>query len=84
MAIWSGCSQWDMGLAKMNKSFNSELLKKQLTWGWPHGVVVKFTCSASVALVSQVLIPVVDLHTTCQAMLWQRPTYKTEEDWHSC
>ena len=48
--------------------------------GQPHGVVVKFICSALVAGSSQVRIPDVDLHTTHQAMLWWHPTYKIEED----
>ena len=33
------------------------------TWGWPGGVVVKFTHSASVALGSQVQIPGIDFCT---------------------
>ena len=60
-------------------------------WGMNHqtylrkgpggGVVVKFAHSASAAQGSQVQIPGADLCTTHQAMLWQHPTYKTEEDW---
>ena len=41
---------------------------------WPGGVVVKFVCSASVALVSLVWIPGMDLHAAGQAMLWQHPS----------
>ena len=44
--------------------------------------VVKFPCSASVALGQWVWIPGADLHTAHQVMLWRRPTYKIEEDWH--
>ena len=48
--------------------------------GWPSGAVVKFTCSALAAQNSLVQIPGMDLPTNYQAMLWQRPTYKVEED----
>ena len=37
----------------------------------PGGAVVKFACSASAAQGSLVWILAVDLHTACQAMLWQ-------------
>ena len=57
---------------------------KRTKWGLPGGVVVKFTHSASVAPGSQVQIPGVDLHTIHQAMLWQHPTHKAEEDWQRC
>ena len=50
--------------------------------GWPGGTVVKFACPASVAWGSRVQIQGADLHTAHQAMLWQHPTYKIEEDWH--
>ena len=52
--------------------------------GWPGGVVVEFTCATWVAWGSQVQIPDMDLYTSSQAMLWWRPTYKIEEDWHKC
>ena len=52
--------------------------------GWPCGVMVKFVPSASSASGLRVWIPGTDLHTTHQAMLWWRPTYKIEEDWHRC
>ena len=52
-------------------------------WGEPGGVVVKFAHSASVAQGSPVLRQGVDL-TPYQAMLWQHPTYKMEEDAHRC
>ena len=52
--------------------------------GWPSGLVLKFTCHASVARGSQVHIPGTDLHTAHQAMSWQRPIYKVEGDWHRC
>ena len=42
------------------------------------------SCSVLVAWGSPVHILGVDLHTAHQAMLWQHPTYKTEEDWHRC
>ena len=32
----------------------------------------------------QVQIPGVDLHAAHQALLWQHPTYKVEEDGHKC
>ena len=63
-----------------NDTFNVLLDKKGKCWGWPGGVVVKFVCSALAAQGSRVQIPGVDLHTTHQAMLWQHPTYKREED----
>ena len=50
--------------------------------GQPSGIVVKFACSALVAWGSWVWIPGADLHIAHQAMLWQCPTYKVEEDWH--
>ena len=48
--------------------------------GWPSGLVVKFTRSASEACGLLVQIPHADLHTAHQAMLWRCPTYKIEED----
>ena len=55
---------------------------KQGHCSWAGVTVVEFVCSASVAQGSQVQIPGVDLYTAHQAILWQRPTYKMEEDWH--
>ena len=52
--------------------------------GWPGGIVVKFLCSTLAVWGSQVWILGTDLHTAHQAMLWQDPTYKIEEDWHEC
>ena len=46
-------------------------VKKFIRWGQPSGAAVKFACSASAAWGSLVQIPGVDLHTACQAMLWQ-------------
>ena len=46
--------------------------------------MVEFPCSDSAAQGLKVWIPGVDLHTAHQAMLWWRPTYKIEEDWHRC
>ena len=50
----------------------------------PGSVVVKLTCSASAVQGSQLPILGADLHATPQAMLWQRPPYEIEEDWHRC
>ena len=58
------------------------LISKLCNRGWPGGIVVKFARSTLAAQGSQVQIPRADLHTAHQAMLWQHPTYKTEEDWH--
>ena len=57
---------------------------RNMPWGRPGDGVIKFSCSALVAGGSQVPIPVMVVHTTHQAMLWQHPTYKIEEDWHRC
>ena len=57
------------------------LLKTSISWGQPGDVVVKYMYSTLEAWGSQVWIPGTDLHTTHQAMQWQHPTYKTEEDW---
>ena len=50
----------------------------------PNGRVVKFTHSTLVARGSWAGILGVDLHIAHQTMLWWRPTYKIEEDWHRC
>ena len=52
--------------------------------GQPGGVVVKFVHSALAAQGSQAQTPGMDLHSAQEAMLWQHPTYKIEEDWHRC
>ena len=52
--------------------------------GQPGGLVVEVTPSASTAWGSQVQMLGMDLHTTHQAMLWQHPICKIEEDWHRC
>ena len=44
-------------------------------------VVVNFACPTSAALGLLVPMPGSDLYTAHQAMLWQHPTRKTEEDW---
>ena len=49
--------------------------------GWPGGIVDKFARSTSAAQGSLVHILGADLHTVHQATLWQRPTYKIDEDW---
>ena len=46
--------------------------------------MVEFTCPTSEAQGSRVHVLGADLRTTPQAMLWWRPTYKTEEDGHRC
>ena len=53
-------------------------------WGRPGDGVVKFRRSALVAWGLLVQILGTDLHTAHQAMPWQRPMYKIEEDWHRC
>ena len=53
-------------------------------WGLPSGIVAKFTCSTSVVQDFRVPLLGADLHTTRQAILWQHPIYKIEEDWHGC
>ena len=56
--------------------------KRKISWGsgpvakW----LIKFMCSTSGAWGSQVWIPDAGLRTAHQAMLWQHPTYKIEED----
>ena len=55
-------------------------LIKRVSQGQPCGIVVKFMHSALAAQGSWVQILGVDLSTTHQAMLWQRTTYKIEED----
>ena len=45
--------------------------KNIITRGWPSGVAVKFTRSASVPQGSPVQIPGTDICTAYQAMLWQ-------------
>ena len=55
-----------------------------MTGGWPRGLVVEFVHSTSTARGSRVWIMGMDLHTAHEAMLWRRPSYKVEEDWHRC
>ena len=50
--------------------------------GWSFGIVVKSSMLHFSGLGSQVQILGTDLQTGHQAMLWQCPTYKMEEDWH--
>ena len=59
-------------------------MQKPLGRGQPHGVVLKFTHSSSVAWGLQVQILGTDLHTAHQAMLWRHPMYKIEEGWQRC
>ena len=49
--------------------------------GWSHGLVAKFGVLHFSGLG---LFLGMDLHHSLVAMLWQRPTYKIEEDWHRC
>ena len=58
-------SSWDSLLDLRFKVLNFNC------WGQPRDIVVKFSCSASVAQGSPVRILGVDLCTTCQATLWQ-------------
>ena len=58
-------------------------IKKSIV-GLARDVVVGFMSSALVAQASQVQILGTDLHIAHQAMLWQHPTYKIEEDGHRC
>ena len=51
---------------------------------WPSGAAVKFVPSTSLAQGLPVQILGMDLRTIYQAMLWQHPTYKMEEDGHRC
>ena len=50
--------------------------------GWPRGAAVKFMQSA-LAEVHR-FGSWVWTHIAYQAMLWQHPTYKIEEDWPRC
>ena len=49
-------------------------------WGLAGGVVVGFVCSTLMAKGSRVRIPGIDLHTAHQAMQWQHPMCKIEDD----
>ena len=57
---------------------------KRLFRGQPHGAEAKFPHSALVAQDSQIWIQGAELLTAHQAMLWQCPPYKLEEDRHRC
>ena len=46
--------------------------------------MVKFARSTLATRGLWVWILGADLHTPHQAMLWQHPTHKIEEDWHRC
>ena len=59
------------------------LLKREI-WGPASGVAVKFMCSALAGRGSWVWIPGMNLRITHQAMLWQHPAHKIEENWHRC
>ena len=75
-ASWKwACPSWGRIVKKANRKANR---------GRPGGIVTEFAHSASAAWGLQAQILGADLHTTPQAMLWQDPTYKTEESWHTC
>ena len=57
-------------IIKYKSSLLKRMLRKSLE-GWPDGAAVKFTYSAVAAWGLLVQIPGADLHTACQAMLWQ-------------
>ena len=59
-------------------------ISKYSSWNQPGCEVVKFVHSALAAWGSRVRILGADLHITHQAVLWQSPTHKMEEDWHRC
>ena len=67
----------------MEKKEHKNTLKSTMG-GWPSSVVVRFVCSTLAAQGSCVQILGMDLHTVCQAMLWEHPTYKIEGNWHRC
>ena len=49
--------------------------------GRPHDLVLSLAHSASA---TQVWFPGMTLHHSSVAMLWRRPSYKIQEDWHRC
>ena len=77
-------SLWGWGerdkMKDMHKIYN--MLSRDGEWGQPGGIVVKFMHSTLGAQGSRVEILGVDPHTVHQAMLWQHPTNKIEENWH--
>ena len=52
-------------------------------WGWPHDRVVKVPCALLGGWGFTDSDLGADLHDS-SAVLWRRPTYKAEEDWHGC
>ena len=50
-------------------------------WGRPSSAVVKFACSTSAAPDLPVRILGVNLHTACQAMLWQASHIESRGGW---
>ena len=58
------------------------IFKNQDMRGQPGSIVVGFTCSSLAVWGSQVGILDTDLYTAHQAMLWQHPACKIEEDWN--
>ena len=63
--------------------YKSPFLRKKSCWGWPSGIVVKFTHSASVAQHSQVRIPGTELAPLIKPCCGGIP-HKIEEDLHRC
>ena len=55
--------------------------KNLFTGGLPGGTVVNFAHSTSMAWGSAVRILGVDLHTTCQALLWQASHIESKGRW---
>ena len=56
---------------------------KTSSWGWPSGIVVKFTCSTSAAWGLRVRIPSVDLVLLIRPCCGSIP-HKIEDNWHRC
>ena len=76
--LWRYCGEQNSLFLREDSSLVRKTNNKQIIRGWPGGVLVKFTCSASVAPGLQVRILGADLCTTPQALLWQHPTNKVD------
>ena len=71
-------------LGDFSKYGTSAEIRKETVGAWSSGIVViKFMHSASGPGVLR-FGSRARTYTTCQATLWQRPTYKIEGDWHRC
>ena len=88
LGVYNTRKQFGMGVRKgVHEEITLKLktaIRIEMSCGWPSGIAVKFTCSVLAAWGSLVWILGVDLHTTPQAKLWWRPTYKVEEGGHGC